>query len=170
MVIVPRLRTETLRPLLPRNRCSMRSSELPRPFARPPLHDHFLPGEELDGVAALPVEVAEEALARAAEREVCHRGGYPDVNADITDLGFVAELSRTGTAGREQARLVAIGSGIYERDRTVDVRDVMHGEHGAEDLGAGDLALERQSLENRGRDEVAFGVRAVGVAPVGHSA
>jgi hypothetical protein len=56
------------------------------------------------------VQIAEEAFLPAGEREVGHRRGHADVDADVADLGFVAELARRGAAAREQARLVAVGA------------------------------------------------------------
>src|SRR5215510_10648017 len=130
-VIVPKLRTETLSPLLPRKRCSMvtrpRSrSEFPRPLLGPALDHDLLLSEELDRIPALSVEIAEEALTRTAEREPSHRRGDSDVDAHIADFGFVAKFSRAGAARRKEARLIAVGAGVDKRDRLVDIRYTMY--------------------------------------------
>src|SRR5436309_11641675 len=65
--------------------------EFARVVFRPAFHDDFLVGVKLDGVAALPMHVAEKAVFPAAEREIRHRRGDPDVDADISCGCFVAE-------------------------------------------------------------------------------
>src|SRR5690348_2534499 len=65
----------------------------------PALNNNFLIGIELNGVATLPMEVAEKAILPAAEGEICHRRGYADVNSDIAGGRLVAESPRGGTAG-----------------------------------------------------------------------
>ena len=61
----------------------------------------FLVGVELDGVAALAVEIAEEAVLPSAEGEVGHGRGDSDVDADISRRSFVAEAARGRSARRE---------------------------------------------------------------------
>ena len=79
----------------------------------------------------LAVQVAEEALARAAEREVGHRRGDADVDPDVAHLRLVAELAGVRAARGEQAGLVAVGAGVHQRDRRVDVVHVMDRQHRA---------------------------------------
>src|SRR5260370_26268482 len=72
--------------------------ELAAVLFRPAFDDNFLVGIELDGVAALPVEIAEEAVLPSTEREVSHGGGDSNVDADISRGGFIAEAARRRTA------------------------------------------------------------------------
>src|SRR4051812_36661131 len=72
-----------LRPLLPlRPRLCFRL-ELSTPGRRPPLDHDFLFCIEIDRVAALRVEIAEEAVLPSREGEVGHRRRDPDVDADV---------------------------------------------------------------------------------------
>src|SRR3954466_1929738 len=76
-------------------------SELARPLFGPALDDDFLFCVELDRVAPLAMQDAEEAVFPSAEWEVSHRRGDPDVHADVPRRSFVAELACCGAAGRE---------------------------------------------------------------------
>jgi hypothetical protein len=58
-----------------RNDTNVMDVEPPRPGVRPALDDDLGLGVELDAVAPLGVQVAEEAVAPAAERVVGHRRG-----------------------------------------------------------------------------------------------
>src|SRR5713101_985582 len=78
-------------------------SELAAPFFGPALDDDLGFGVELDGVAALGVEIAEEAFLPAAEGEERHRRGDAHVDADIASLGLVAELAGGRAAARKEA-------------------------------------------------------------------
>src|SRR5688572_26065379 len=104
-----------------------------RPGRRPALDDNFLLREELHGIPALSVQIAEEAVARATEGEERHWRGHRNVHADVSDLGFVAESPRARTAGCEQARLIAVRPGVDERDRLIERVDVMNRQHRSED-------------------------------------
>src|SRR5438046_7450843 len=84
--------------------------ELAAPLLGPALDDDFGFGVELDGVAALGVEVAEEAVLPAAEREERHGRGDADVDADVAGARLVPELPRGGAAAREEAGHVAVGA------------------------------------------------------------
>ena len=74
-----------------------------------------------DSVAALRVQVAEETVVPAAEREVRHRRRDPDVDPDVTRVRFVPELSRHRAALGEDARHVPVASLVHDPDRVVDV-------------------------------------------------
>src|ERR1022692_1926105 len=87
----------------------------------PALYYDFLVGVELDGVAALAVEIAEEAVLPSAEREVGHGRGDSDVDADVAGRSFVAEAARGRPAGGEQRRLVAVGAAFEEGKGIVHV-------------------------------------------------
>src|SRR5215472_10250813 len=68
--------------------------ELSRVLFGPALDYHFLICVELDGVAALAVEIAEEAILPSAEGKVGHGRGDADIDADVAGRGFVAETAR----------------------------------------------------------------------------
>src|SRR5579863_2627484 len=93
-------------------------------FFGPALDYYFLVGVELDSVAALAMEIAEEAVLPSAEREVGHGCGDSDVDADVAGGGFVAEAARGRTARGEERRLIAIGAAFEEGERVVHVAGV----------------------------------------------
>src|SRR6186997_2361842 len=74
------------------------SLELSTPIGWPSLDDDFLLRVKVDGVSTLRMEVAEEAVLPAREREVRHRRRHADVDADVADSRLVAELACRGTA------------------------------------------------------------------------
>src|SRR5947209_1831024 len=83
--------------------------KLARPLFGPALDDDFLFCVELDGIASLSVEDAEETVFPSAEWEVGHWGRDSDVHSDIPRRSFVAELARCGTARRKDGGSVAVG-------------------------------------------------------------
>src|SRR5271163_228978 len=83
-------------------------SELARVVFGPAFYHYFFLGVELDGVAALSVEDAEEAVFPSAEREIGHGRGHADVDSDIAGRRFVPEASRGSTAGSKQRSLIAV--------------------------------------------------------------
>src|SRR5947209_10540936 len=85
--------------------------ELARPLFGPALDDDFLFRVELDGVASLAVQDAEEAVFPSTEREVSHRRCNSDVHTDIPRRRLVAELARRGAAGGEDGSSVAVSGG-----------------------------------------------------------
>ena len=82
--------------------------ELPAPFSRPTFDHDLGLSEEFDGVFSLSMQVAEEAILPAAEREERHRGGYTNIDADIARVCLVAELTRRGTVAGENGSHIAI--------------------------------------------------------------
>src|SRR5712671_1678912 len=76
--------------------------EFPAVLFGPAFDYDFLVGVELDGIAALAVEVAEKAVLPSAEWEIGHGRGDSDVDTDISRRGFVAEAARSRSAGGEQ--------------------------------------------------------------------
>src|SRR5438034_5682691 len=67
--------------------------ELAAPLARPALDHHLGLGVELHAMAALGVQIAEEALLPAREREEGHWRGHADVDADIAGARLAAKLA-----------------------------------------------------------------------------
>src|SRR5438067_9075631 len=131
-------------------------SKYPRPLLRPALHHHLLLRVEVDRVAPLRVEVAEEAVLPAAEREVGDGGGDADVDADVADAGLVAELPGRGAAAGEEAGLVAEARAVHCLDGLVHVGDVDEAQDRSEDLGGRGLAARIHVREDGRADEVAL--------------
>src|SRR5688572_4136340 len=71
---------------------------IPQPASEPAADRDLLVRIELERVAAVHLEVAEEAVARAPEREVGHRRRHADVDAHHRRSGAVRELTRGFTA------------------------------------------------------------------------
>src|ERR1017187_9760537 len=133
----------------------------------PAFDDDFLVGVELDGVAALAVEIAEETILPSAEREVSHRRGDSDVDADVARGRFVAEAARGGPARRKERRLIAVGAALEEGESVVHVVGVDEAEDWAEDFGVGEIAGRGNVVEDRGLHEVArFVFRSLRVAAI----
>src|SRR5438874_12802863 len=80
-------------------------------LARPALDHDFRFGEEFHRVTSLAVQNAEETLFPPAEREIRHRRGDAEVDADITGRRFVAKLASSGATGGEQRRLSGVRTG-----------------------------------------------------------
>src|SRR5258708_6848692 len=127
----------------------------------------FFVGVELDGVAALAVEIAEEAVLPSAKGEVRHGRGDSDVDADVAGGSFVAEAARGRSAGGEKRRLIAVSAALEEGEGVVHVFGVNEAEDGAEDFCVVEIAGGGDVVEKRRADEVAFLVaRNFGVASV----
>src|ERR1700738_4297643 len=120
----------------------------------PAFDDNFLVGIELDGVAALPVEIAEETVFPSTEREVSHRRGDANVDADISRGCLIAEAARSRTARGEQRGLIAVGTALQKGERFVHVAGVDEAEHRTEDFGVGQLAGLRYIVKDSWVDEV----------------
>src|ERR1700732_2282363 len=133
----------------------------------PAFDDNFLVGIELDGVAALPVEIAEEAVLPSTEREISHRRGNSNVDADISRGCFITEAARGRTARREQRGLIAVGTALEEGERFAQVASVDQAEHRTEDFGVGQLARLRYVVKDSRVDEVSgFVLRDFGLASI----
>src|SRR5712664_2553167 len=143
------------------------SLELARFLARPALDDDLGFGEKLDGVAALAVEDSEETLFPSAEREIGHRGGDADIDADIPRGGLVAEFAGGGTAGGEERGLIAVGAAAQKIHGFINRIGVNETEYRAKDFRVGKLAGGRQAIKNGRCKEIAgfvsgnFGVAAI---------
>ncbi len=129
-------------------------SEFPAVLFGPAFDYYFLVGIELDGVAALAVEIAEETVLPSAEGEIGHGRGDSDVDADVARGRFVAEAARGGSARREQRCLIAVGAALEEGEGFVHVVGVDEAEHRAEDFRVGEIAGCGHVVENRGIHEV----------------
>src|SRR6185295_2918481 len=84
--------------------------------SKPSRNRNFLVGVEIERVAAVDLEVAEEAVARAAEGEVGHRRRDADVDADHRRGGPMAEFSGRLAAGREDRGGVRVGVPLHHAD------------------------------------------------------
>src|ERR1700722_17235539 len=65
------------------------SLEFPAVLFGPAFDHYLLVGVELDGIAALPVEIAEETIFPPAEGEIGHRRGDSDVDADVSGRSLI---------------------------------------------------------------------------------
>src|SRR3954454_23798084 len=75
--------------------------ELPAVLLRPALHDNFFVCIELNGIAALAMKIAEEAIFPSAEWKIGHGGGDSDVDTNIPCRCFITKPPRGGAAGSE---------------------------------------------------------------------
>src|ERR1022692_457645 len=103
----------------------------------PALYYDFLVGIELDGVAALAVEIAEETVLPPTEREVGHGRGDSDVDADISRGRFVAEAARCRSARRKQRRLIAVRAAFEKGECIIHVVGMNEAQDRAEDFRVG---------------------------------
>src|ERR1700719_1802352 len=85
----------------------------------PAFNYYFFVGVELDGIAALAVEIAEEAVLPSAKGEVGHGRGDSDVDADVASGRFVTEAARGRSARGEQRSLIAVGAALEEGQSVV---------------------------------------------------
>ena len=113
-------------------------------------------GEEIYGIPALTVEVAEETVLPTAEGEECHRGSDTDVNADVSDLCLITELSGGCAATCKETCHIPVTPTVDERDRIVDSVNMNESENRSEDFSAGNIALRIEVTENRWTDEVSI--------------
>src|SRR5207249_10545980 len=86
----------------------------------PARDDHLLVGIELDRVRAVSLEVPEEAVLGAAEREERHGCRDADVHAQHARLDAIAILTRPFAARGEDARRVAQLVTAHDGDRVVE--------------------------------------------------
>ena len=99
--------------------------------------------------------------------KVSHGRGDADVDPDVARRRFVAEAARSGSARREQRRLIAVGTTFQEGQRFVQAAGVNEAQHGTENLRVGDLAGGWHIVEDRRLHEVSrFVLRNLRVAPV----
>src|ERR671924_1247210 len=104
-------------------------SKLARVLFGPALDYNFFLSVELDGITALSMHHAKEAVLPTAEWEIRHGCGYADVNPDISGRRFVAESSRGRTARGEQRGLIAIWAALQKSERFVHVLGMDHAQH-----------------------------------------
>src|SRR3954453_22057785 len=82
--------------------------------------DRLLARVEVDGVGAVGVQVAQEAVLPAAEREEGHRRRDADVDADHPGLDFVAEAADGRAVLGEYRGAIAEARCVDDRDRVVE--------------------------------------------------
>src|SRR5882724_8119227 len=90
-------------------------------FSGPAFHYDFLDGVELNSVPTLTVQVAEETVLPAAEREVSHGCSHTDIDPDISGRGFVAETASCRSARSKQRCLVSIRATLEEGQRCIHI-------------------------------------------------
>src|SRR5580700_7284240 len=82
--------------------------ELASFLPRPAFHDDLRFRVEFDGVAPLAMQDAKETFFPAAKREIGHRRGDADVDADISCGRLITEAARSGSVGGEERRLISV--------------------------------------------------------------
>ncbi len=87
---------------------------IPRVLRRPALDHNFLFRIELNCVASLPVLNAEKTVFPAAEREIRHGRGDPDIDADVACRRLVAKPPCGSTARSKQGCLISIGAALQK--------------------------------------------------------
>src|SRR3954467_2877492 len=127
--------------------------------------DGLLARVELDGVRAVRVQVAEERVLPAREREEGDGRRDPDVDADHARLDLVGVAAYRRAGLREDRRAVAEPAGVHELDRLVERADVDDRQDRAEDLLLGGPRSGPDAVEDRRAHE---GAGAFGVAAVDH--
>src|ERR1035438_800814 len=133
----------------------------------PAFDDDFLVSVELNGIAALPMQIAEEAVLPSTEREVGHGRGDSDVDADVARGRFVAEAARGRSARGEQRRLVAVSTAFEERQSFVHIVGVNETQHRTEEFAIGKIARRRNVVKDGGLHKVAgFEFRDLRIAAV----
>src|SRR3984885_9163112 len=141
--------------------------EFPRVLLGPAFNHNLFVGIELDGIATLPVQIAEEAVFPSAEWKIGHGRGNSDVNPDIARGRFVAKAARGRSAGSEQRSLVAVGA-VFEKGQSfVHIFGVNEAENGAENLCVSEIAGCGNVVENSRLHEVSrFVFRDLRIAAV----
>jgi hypothetical protein len=105
-------------------------------------------------MVTLPMQIAKEAVLPAAKGKKRHGRSDPNIDADIARFGLGAKLASGGTATGKQAGHVTPRTAIDQGDRGVH-RFYMHQpQYRAKDFGAGDFAIGRHILQNRGFDKI----------------
>src|SRR5262245_12287330 len=99
-------------------------------------------------MAALCVQITEEAFFPAREREERHRRGHAHVDADVARTRLVAELARRRTAAGEQAGHIAVRAAVDQPNRVVDRAGMHQAQHWAENLGLGNLTARVDIIED----------------------
>src|SRR5262245_2944005 len=77
---------------------------IPFSITKPPARRDFLLREKLHAFFALHVQVAEEGIVPAVEREPCHGGWHADVNAHHTAVDAMLEFAGSfAVAGKNRS-------------------------------------------------------------------
>src|SRR3954451_7726246 len=103
--------------------------------------DGLLARVEVDGVGAVRVQVTQERVLPAREREERDRRGDADVDADHARLDLVTVAADPGAGLRGDRRAVTEAAAVDDGDRLVERVDVDHRQDRAEDLLLGDVHL-----------------------------
>ncbi len=103
------------------------------------------------------MEVAEEGLIPAVEREPGHGGGYADVDANHAALDAVLKLARGLARARENGGAISIRRAVGQFNGGVEVGHAHHVEHGAEDFLAHHGHAGLNFVEHRRAEEEAVG-------------
>ena len=101
------------------------------------------------------MQIAEERLFVAREREEADRHGNADVDADLTAVGVACKFTRKIAALGINHRAVGIGVRVHNRKAFFEVLAAFDAKHRAEHLVAADGHIFGDMVENRGADEIA---------------
>ena len=102
------------------------------------------------------LQVAEEAVARAAEREIGHRRGDADIDANHRRSRPTREFPRRFSAGREDRCRVRVGVRLHQRDRLVEVLHGVNRGDRTKNFFVADLHLRRHLVEDGWAQEEAL--------------
>src|SRR5215216_2819344 len=121
----------------------------------PPLYDDLPLSVELHAVAPGGVQVTEEGVLPAGEREVSNGSGDAYVHPNHAAFHLSTELPRRSSIPREDASRVAVAGFVYGLYSLVEVLHALDGQDGAKDLLLGYLHLGGNVVEDGGTQEEA---------------
>src|SRR5215472_8339976 len=116
----------------------------------PPFYYDFLFRVELDAIAPLAMEDAEEAVFPSTEREVGHRSGHADIDSDIARRRFITKTPGRRAAGSKKRRLIAKRAARQKFEGFVQIARMHQAQHRAEYFCVGELAGRRQAIDHGG--------------------
>src|SRR5207302_11308320 len=128
-------------------------SEFASFLARPAFDHDFRLGEEFHGITSLTVKNTEETFLPAAEREIRHRRGNTDVNADVTFGRLVPKFARSRPASGKERSLISVRAATEEFHGFVRGIGMNQAEHRAKNFRVRKLAggkIGRASCRERG--------------------
>src|SRR5665648_162240 len=141
--------------------CTARRTECSTPGSRgltipdPTIDHHLLVSEEIDGVAALTVQVPEKGFLPPREGEVSHRRRHPHVDADVTGVRLVLEAPSRPSVLRVDAGRVAERASGNDLEGLVEGFHLHDAGHRPEDLFSGDGHVWSDLVKDRGPHEEA---------------
>src|SRR5258707_1009266 len=111
---------------------------------------------ELHHLFAVGTQIAELGAARSGKAEKRHRYRNGHVDSHLAHVDFALKFARDGAALSKNARAIAEGIVVDERDRLVQAVHAYDYHHGSEYLGGIDLHLGGDRGKYGGADEVSL--------------